>query len=377
MKAPEAAAKRPVVSVIVPARNEEVCLGACLQSLVGQTGVSYEIIVVDDGSTDGTRQITQSFAGVQVVNAGPLPEGWSGKNNAMAAGARQAKGEWLLFTDADTVHAPGSLARSLAEARRQKADLLSYSPRQEVVGVWEKAVMPVIFAELAITYRPSVVSDPKSSAAAANGQYMLISREAYEAIGGFAAIGGSLLEDVDLARAVKASGRRIFFRNGPDAVSARMYRSFAQLQEGWTKNLALLFLSPLRLAGMRLLEFLLILASLEVAVLGVLYKRPSAAVFAAVLFLVLMGLFVARIREAHFESGATTLSLLGLPVFAYLLVRSKLFWRRGKVTWKGRTYGPHLKGSGRAAGSTSGIGQKKLLSAQEGSLAPSLERHRS
>jgi cellulose synthase/poly-beta-1,6-N-acetylglucosamine synthase-like glycosyltransferase len=338
MTAPEPVAKRYAVSVIVPARNEEVCLGACVQSVTAQTGLSYEVIVVDDGSTDGTRQIALSFPGVRVVDAGPLPEGWSGKNNAMAAGARQARGEWLLFTDADTVHAPGSLARSLAEARRQKADLLSYSPRQEVVGVWEKAVMPVVFAELAITYRPSVVSDPKSSAAAANGQYMLISREAYEAVGGFAAIAGSLLEDVDLARAVKSSGRRIFFRNGGDAVSARMYRSFAQLQEGWTKNLALLFPSPVRLAVLRLLEFLLILASLEITVLGVLYRRTNAAVFAAVLFLVLIGLFVARIRQAHFESGATTLSLLGLPVFAYLLVRSKLFWRRGKVSWKGRVY---------------------------------------
>jgi hypothetical protein len=388
MKAPEPAANRPVVSVIVPARDEEACLGACLRSVTAQGGVSYEVIVVDDGSTDGTRQIAQSFHGVRVVDAGPLPEGWSGKNNAMAAGARQARGEWLLFTDADTVHAPGSLARSLAEARRQKADLLSYSPRQEVVGIWERAVMPVIFAELAITYRPSVVSDPKSSAAAANGQYMLISREAYDAVGGFGAIACSLLEDVDLARSVKASGRRIFFRNGPDAVSARMYRSFAQLQEGWTKNLALLFPSPLRLAVMRSLEFLLILASLEITVLGVLYKRTNAAVFAAVLFLVLIGLFVARIREAHFESGATTLSLLGLPVFAYLLLRSKLFWRRGKVAWKGRTYCPHPRESNRVAELTSGpsgdssaapadSGQRKLLSAQEGSLAPLLDRHRS
>ena len=108
--------------------------------------------------------------------------------------------------------------------------------------------MPVIFAELAATYRPARVSDPESPAAAANGQYILISREAYDAVGGHAAVSGSLLEDVALARAVKASGRRIFFRYGGDAVRTRMYRSFAQLREGWTKNLALLFPSPARLA---------------------------------------------------------------------------------------------------------------------------------
>ena len=128
--------------------------------------------------------------------------------------------------------------------RQHGAALLSYSPEQEVHGFWEKAVMPVIFAELAATYQPSLVSDPRSPAAAANGQYILIAREAYDAIGGHAAVSGSLLEDVALAKAVKASGRRIFFRFGGDAVRTRMYRSFAQLREGWTKNLALLFPSP-------------------------------------------------------------------------------------------------------------------------------------
>src|SRR5208283_2232841 len=136
--------ERPIVSAIVPARNEEACLGACLESLAAQTGVSLEIIVVDDGSTDRTREIAQSFPAVRVVDPDPLPPGWSGKNNALAAGAKEARGRWLLFTDGDTVHRSGSLARSLAEARLQNAALLSYSPEQEVHGFWEKAVMPVI-----------------------------------------------------------------------------------------------------------------------------------------------------------------------------------------------------------------------------------------
>src|ERR1700675_5059909 len=114
MVAPEPAASTATVSVIVPARNEEACLGACLESLAAQTGVSSEIIVVNDASTDHTREIAQSFPLVRVVDAAPPQPGWTGKNNAMAAGVRVAGGEWLLFTDADTVHRPGSTARAVA-----------------------------------------------------------------------------------------------------------------------------------------------------------------------------------------------------------------------------------------------------------------------
>src|SRR5512146_2690061 len=150
----------PLVSVIIPARNEEASLGACLQSLVSQTGVEHEIIVVDDASTDRTREIAQSYAGVQVMTAAPLAPGSTGKCNALACGAPQARGAWLLFTDADTVHPPRSLAASLHEAQQHGAALLSYSPQQEVRGFWEKAVMPVVFAELTRTYRTEDINDP-------------------------------------------------------------------------------------------------------------------------------------------------------------------------------------------------------------------------
>lgn len=332
------AVRVPAVSVLVPARNEEVCIGECLRSLVKQAGVGFEVIVVDDGSSDRTRSIAESFAGVTVVDAGPLPAGWSGKNNALTAGVRQAKGEWFLFTDADTVHVAGSLARALAEARSQGAALLSYSPEQEVHGFWERAVMPVIFAELAGRYRPTEVSDPASPVAAANGQYLLISREAYDAVGGHAAIAGDLLEDVALARAVKRSGRKIFFRFGGDAVRTRMYRSFAQLREGWTKNLALLFPSPLRLAVVRLLEFGLIVGSGVVAGRLGARDRVGAAVAMGLVCAILYGLFLRRIRQAHFSWVSDALAVMGLPMFSYLLLRSKVAHREGKVSWKGREY---------------------------------------
>lgn len=340
MTATETVGGLPAVSVIVPARNEEACLGACLQSLVLQGGLTFEIIVVDDHSADRTREIASSFsgAGVRVIAAGPLPAGWTGKNNAVHAGAHVALADWLLFTDADTIHLPGSLLRSLEEAKRRGAALLSYSPQQVVKSLPERALMPVIFAELAASYQPSQVSDPGSCAAAANGQYILITREAYDSVGGHAAIAGDLLEDVALARAVKRSGRKIFFRFGGDAVRTRMYSSFAQLREGWTKNLALLFPSPARLATLRSLEFLLIAAGVAVAVASVLRGRWLPALAETSLAAVLYGLFLKRIRQAHFSWDSNAGAFFGLPLFSYLLLRSKIFHRRGNVDWKGRNY---------------------------------------
>ncbi len=266
----------PRVSVIVPARNEAASLGACLDSLLAQSGVDFEVIVVDDGSNDATRQIAEARlsgpgmrAGLgRILTAPPLARGCSGKCNAAQAGADAARGEWLLFTDADTVHMPGSLERAVREAREYGAALLSYSPAQEVRGLVENAVMPVIYAELAATYRPREVCDPSSPVAAANGQYLLITREAYQAVGGHVAVSGTLLEDVALAQAVKRSGGKLRFRFGGDAVRTRMYRTWRDLRDGWTKNLALLFPRTLRLAAMRGIEFLLAAGGIGGAIAG-------------------------------------------------------------------------------------------------------------
>src|SRR5450759_1042909 len=211
----------PEVSIIVPARNEEASLGDCLESLTAQTGVAFEIIVVDDGSTDRTGEIAQSFAGVRVISPGPLPKdgtgkGWTGKNNAVVAGAKEARAKWLLFTDADTVHLPGSLERALTEAKTERADLLSYSPEQVVVTFAERAVMPVVFAELAAQYPPQKVREQSAGITAANGQYILVRRATYDAVGGHAAVATEILEDVALARLFHNAGHRVYFRYGGD-----------------------------------------------------------------------------------------------------------------------------------------------------------------
>ncbi len=339
---------QPEVSVIIPARNEETCLGACLKSLIGQQGISFEILVVNDGSTDSTRKIAESFPTVRVLDADPLPEGWSGKSNAAFTGAKQTRGRWLLFTDADVVHLPGSLARSVREAQQHGAAMLSYSPAQELHGFVQRAVMPVIFAELATKYRPREICDPNCAAAAANGQYLLISREAYDRVGGHAAVAQLLLEDVELARAVKRAGLKIRFRFGGDAARTRMYRGVSQLVEGWTKNLALLFRHSLSLALLRLLEFLAIFSGLATVALslraGSMHLATLVAIAVAVLYLNLL----LRVLKAHAGLGSTLLSIFGLPIFSYLLLRSRLYYRwRKSVPWKGREYATGAANPGR------------------------------
>jgi hypothetical protein len=161
-------------------------------------------------------------------------------------------------------------------------------------------------------------------------------------VGGHAAVATSLLEDVALARAVKVSGRKIFFRYGGDAVRTRMYRSFAQLQEGWTKNLVLLFRSPIRLAVLRLTEFVLIAGGSAIAVTTGLRGKWQPAGIAAVLAVIPYGLFLKRIRRAHFSWDADCLALIGLPLFSYLLLRSRIAYWKGSVSWKGRRYAESL-----------------------------------
>ena len=326
----------PEVSVIIPARNEEACLADCLRTLAGQSGPSYEIIVVDDGSTDSTRAIAESFP-VRVISADPLPVGWSGKCNAAWSGAKMAQGQWLLFTDADTKHAPNSIATGLQEANECAADLLSYSPKQEVGSLAERALMPLIFAELATTYPPKEVCDPKSPVAAANGQYLLIRREVYEAIGGHAAVATAILEDVELAKRAKQAGHRLCFRFS-EVVSTRMYRSFGEMWEGWTKNLALLFPNARRLAVRCAIEFAVIVVAATLAVVSGLQDEKLACVIALAVTVHWLYLFLKRIRAAHFDWLSNVLSLFGLPLFAVLLLNSDICHKRGLVRWKGRQY---------------------------------------
>jgi hypothetical protein len=276
---------------------------------------------------------------VRVLSAGELKPGMTGKVNALVTGAAGRPAEWLLFTDADTFHYPGSLAASVHEAESRKVDLLSYSPEQETAAWWELAVMPLVFAELVRTYSSERINDPADPTVAANGQYILVRREVYEALGGHGVLPLNVLEDIELARIFKVSGHRIWFRYGAGSVRTRMYRTFSAMWEGWSKGLAILFRRPVLLAIKRALEFIAIALSLGagLTVIALHHVESAAVLFAIGLLFYLIFLF--RIRQAHFPWKANFMAFIGLPIYVSLLLRSNLhFNRRGELTWKGRTY---------------------------------------
>lgn len=340
------------LTVIVPARNEEQCLGACLESLVSQSeeifalGRDWELIVVDDHSTDRTAEIARGFDGVTLIEAGKLEPGWTGKSNAVWTAARRARGRWLLFTDADTIHEPGDLRRAIHEATRHKVGMLSYSPRQLVGGLAQRVLMPLVFCELALAYPPAKVSDPSARIAAANGQFLLVEREAYRRLGGHASVADKVLEDVELGFLAKRRRVGLRFRYAEDALATRMYRSTAAMVEGWTKNLALLFDNTLTLAVWRALDFALLVGLPVLAFLlwNAHFGTHALAWLGAGWVLGLLWVrtlfrFYARVAKSNFPFMECALSPLGLPLFVVLLYRSWFQHRMLKqVSWKGRSY---------------------------------------
>ncbi len=242
----DVAAELPALSIVVPARNEERQIEPCVRSLLAQRHNDFEVIVVDDCSEDATPEILRRLAAqdarLRIVSGAPLPQGWVGKPWALSQGAREARGAWLLFTDADTFHYPNGAASVQASAIERGLGVLSVLTDQDLLGLPERALMPSLFlAILGGTGPIGDVGDPsKPDAALFNGQYIMASRAAYEAIGGHAAVRNEIAEDLELARRFKKDGHfRIALMGSEGVAHTRMYRSLREIWFGFTKNFAL------------------------------------------------------------------------------------------------------------------------------------------
>ncbi len=234
------------ISLIVPAKNEEKNIANCLYHLFRQNFKNCEIIVVDDRSTDKTPHLLENFQKLspfpfKIIRIEKLPPGWTGKNHAMVAGSKAASGSWLLFTDADTTHQPESVASALETALAQKIDFLTLAPETESRSFWEKTVQPLAVGSLALWFNSEKVNDPQSGTILANGQFILVRKEAYEKVGGNESVKSEVIEDVELAKKIRGAGFTVQFLNGTKLYSTRMYSSLAEIKTGWTRIFTYLF----------------------------------------------------------------------------------------------------------------------------------------
>jgi glycosyltransferase involved in cell wall biosynthesis len=335
------------VSAIIPARNEEAVIAACVESLAGQKEIG-EIFVVSDQSTDGTDGIVQDLArkipNLRLLRTDGLPDGWVGKNYALSIGVQQATGTWLLFTDADAIHESNSAARALQITQENNAVLVSFSPEQITEFWYEKALIPFIYLRLAKHFSYGEVNDPHSRAAAANGQFLMIRRDVYDALGGHASVAGEVLEDVAFAIRAKSAGHRIWFGTGKGVVRVRMYRSFGAMWQGWKKNLYRL-MGGTRWAMFREIEssvpwisFLLILAGLRIPLLF----------FVGVLLLIFrQAIYGADLSRNLFPFSFIFYYVPAAVLYAGVLWASYRSHVTGRIAWKGRVYSIETPGTPR------------------------------
>ncbi|MBL6275717.1 glycosyltransferase [Micromonospora fiedleri] len=346
-------ADRPVqtderVSVLLPLRDEADRVTPCLRALLAQRGVpGLRIVVLDDGSTDGTAEVVRAVVGddprVTLLTGVAPPPGWLGKPHAcwQLAGRVETSADALVFVDADVVLAPYAVAAAVTELRAAGAELLSPYPKIVVRTVGDRLVQPLL-QWLWLTFLPlrAMERSPRPSLAAAGGQFLVVDRAGYLRAGGHAAVADRVLEDIELARAVKRAGGRITLADGSRLASCRMYDSWPQLRDGYTKSLWATFGHPLAAALVVGLLLLLYTAPPLVAVAALLAGAPALAGVAALTYLAGV---VGRVVSAHATGGRAWPDALSHPVsvavLGWLTLRSYHLRKRRRLSWRGRPVG--------------------------------------
>lgn len=335
----------PAVSILVPARDEERNIVACVESLLRQDYPEFEVIVLDDDSRDGTGPLLQEIVArsqgrLRVIPSLPLPPGWLGKHWACHQLAQAAHGELLLFTDADTVHHPRALRSAVEALMAETASAMSVLPRQ-AVGSWGEALVIPILSWTIHTFVPFALPRRVSTAV---GQFMLFRREAYAAVGGHAAVRGEVLDDLALARNVQRAGLRWAFLDGSTRVTTRMYRGWKETSLGLAKNLFPVFRYNIPLF-LFVWTWLLWLAWQPLFVLAVRFTSnavPEGGVAPAAATIGL-SLFTWALSAVRFRLPLVQAPFYPVTIFLVvgIALRSLAWHLRRKGTWKGR--GIHVR----------------------------------
>jgi len=340
------AERGPFVSVIIPARDEAVNIVECVTSVLN-TPYPLEVIVVDDRSSDDTAALVQGLREdptvarrLRLVRGAELPSGWFGKPWALVQGYREARGELILFADADTRHTPELVGRAVRVLEEERVELVSLLARQAMVTFWERLVQPHVFIALASRVgnleRINRTRVPWDAIAA--GQFILTTRAAYEQVGTHEAVKNSVAEDAALAQAYARAGLDIFLLHAVEYVTTRMYRTLGEIVEGWSKNLALgvpLLMPPIPLLR-RAAPYIMWLPSLA-WILPPVFWLVGGSSWAALTVLISLAIWAAAYRAEEAPPVYALLYPFGAGVLAGIMLRSA--WRGGrKVEWRGRTY---------------------------------------
>ena len=337
------------ISVLVAAKDEEHNIGKCLDSLVQQDYPDFEVIVVNDRSTDRTGEIIDSYASqydcVTALHVETLPPDWMGKNHAMQKAAQVATGDYLLLTDADCVHtSPRALAVSLQMLKDRKVGLLSVLPTLKCKTIWESMIQPICSGVMMIWFDPQKVNDPKKSNAYANGAFMLFDRKVYDAIGQHKAIRNQMQEDMELAKLTKTAGHGLSVIRNEGLYSVRMYTKFSDLIAGWTRIFYGSF--PTYTRGMlSLIAIVLMGICPHVVWIVALCNIGAGGLFTAAL---ITGSIAAILQQTAIFRFYKLLGLrawlcwtypISTFIVSYILIRAMLKLRpNARVTWKGTAY---------------------------------------
>jgi chlorobactene glucosyltransferase len=347
-----AAEQAPRVAVVVPARDEAGNICRCLKSLLTQDypPSRLRVLVVDDHSTDDTaaivRRIAESHPQLSLLASSPLPPRWTGKSHAcwIGAGTVAPDSDWLCFVDADVWGEPALLSSAMSAALARRLDLLSLAPRQELCSFAERLVLPCGLILLSFTQDLRKVQAQSGSGVTATGQFMLIRRDAYDAVGGHAAVSTAICEDLEIARLLKQSGRSVLLMSGEDVVSTRMYTGWRTLWPGLAKNLVDTFGGSRATLLLALAAVILAWAAVLIPVIdaaGFSENAPSgwAALIAALLAsAAAFGLHIAAAVHFRIPFWYGLLFPLGYTIGALMALDSVRRRLRGQVSWKGRIY---------------------------------------